>query len=170
MNQYVKKSDFSRVINDQDLNDLLDEASIRVEGKTSNDVLEEAVEMAVSQVEAILSTIYEMDVEFSKRPKAQNVEDTREKNVLRHVLNIAVYWLCMTIEPRDIPELREMNYKSSIMELEKVRDGELIYKLQRIQPDAPTRLTTIGGNSKFISKPYVDPLTLEEKNPLKRGR
>ena len=158
---YVQKQDYSRVISEKDLDDLLNEGAERFQGKSIDQVLAEAGLMAKGQINAVLSDRYDLTVEFAKTPPADDAEDTREQNVLRIYLTIGVYWLHMTIEPRDVPEAKKTAYDDAIKELEKSRAGELSFSLTALATSVQ-RLTVFEGHAKFVSRPFRDPLALNE--------
>jgi hypothetical protein len=158
---YVQKQDYSRVISEKDLDDLLNEGAARFQGKSIDQVLSEAGLMAKGQINAVLSDRYDLSIEFAKEPPVTTVDDSREQNILRIYLTIGVYWLHMTIEPRDIPEAKKTAYDDAIKELEKSRAGELSFSLVALTSSV-RRLTVFEGHAKFVSRPFRDPLAFNE--------
>ncbi len=151
---YVKRSDYSRVISNQDLDDILQDSAEYFANKTSSQVLQEAGDMAEAKIRMVISARYDVEIEFSK--SATDSPDIREKNVLRCYLHMAVYWLHFVINPRDIPELRQNAYDNCVKELELARDDNASLELEGITGTG--RLEQISGAKKFVSKPYADPL------------
>lgn len=159
---YVQRSDYSRVISNDDLRDLLEEANEFFQGKEEGTVLDEAGSMAEAKIKMILGSVYDMAQEFAKN--ATTLPDPREQNVLRCYLHISVYYLHYVINPRDIPELRQLSYENCTSELEKIRDGELVIEVPKFEGSG--RLMQFTGHKKFISKPFTDPLVFDDKQIL----
>jgi len=160
---YVQRSDYSRTISNVDLRDLLEEANEFFQGKDEQTVLDEAGAMAEAKIRMFLSSVYDMDSEFSK--DATTIPDPREQNILHCYLTIAVYHLHFVINPRDIPELRQDAFDSCISTLEKIRDGELVIQVPE-KEDGNSRLGQFSGACKFISKPFRDPLVFRDDQIL----
>ena len=167
---YTIKSDYTRVISPKELDDILEEAVDQVDGgKTADQVREEAEAMAQAKIRSYLASDFNITEEFAK----QNT-DTRNENVLRCLLHIAVYNLHYICNPRDIPEMREKAYQDCIDELKDVRDGKLNFELNFIgqgsgedgsnSDETPTYPQNIQFSRKFVSKPYADPNIIGEDN------
>ena len=164
---YAIKNDYSRVISSDELDQILQESAEYFAGKSSDEVINESGLMAQGKISQILGGRFDLDIEFAKVPPVNAAAvDTRDQNLLRCYLHISTYWLFFVINPRDIPELRQNAYDACVKELEETRDGTLNTTLPELE-DAPQALQ-FAGASKFISKPFSDPLVQddEETNPI----
>lgn len=160
---YVQQEDFSRVIGNEELTELLEEAAALFPGKTNEQVLSESALMAQNKINQFLGERFQMAVEFAK--EATTVPDTRDVNILRCYLHLSVYWLNFAINPRDIPELRQKAFDQCIKELTQIRDGALFLDIPVVADSTPP-IAAWSGHRKFISKPFRDPLVQDEQNPI----
>lgn len=158
---YLVKADYSRLIAVTLLDEILAQAS-ETSGLTADQCLTNAYNMATAEVKAYLNKLFDMPAEFSKDSSAEN----RNENVIRAVIHIVLYNLHFTINPHDIPEMRQKAYEAMTGpkgELAAVRDGVLDWELTARTSDEQTgyRRTEIASSRKFISKPFVDPVVTE---------
>lgn len=150
---YVQRSDYSRVISNIDLRDLLEESHEYFQGKTENDVLNEANAMAEARIKMYLSATHDISTELAK--DGTIIPDVREQNILSCYLHIAVYFLHFVVNPRDIPELRQNQYDHCLEMIAMIRNGELNIEVDKLVDSARIQLT---GHKKFVSKPFTDPI------------
>jgi phage gp36-like protein len=152
---YANQADYSRIISKTDLGDLLLDAAADYAGKTTDQVLEEAEEGAEAEIKKYLGARFDLALEFAKDAGVPGEAISREKTILRCFLTISTYFLHFSINPRDIPELRSLEFNRCISTLEGIRDGEIYTELTE-KAGAEGRLSTWGGGRKFISKPFED--------------
>jgi hypothetical protein len=75
--------------------------------------------------------------------------------VLSIYIDLAICSLHKTINPRDIPELRDIACKQALQTLKDIRDGILSLNVATFASD-PVYVTELGSQTKFISKPFSD--------------
>lgn len=152
---YVIKSDYSRVISRQDLEDLLLEAAEEFQGKSSDQVRLDAEDQAETTIKSYLSIRFDMATEFAKDGSSAAGAASREKTILRCYLSLSVYFMQFVINPRDIPELREKDYDACLKTLQKAQKNELFLELTE-NATGDTARFVMDGNQKFRSKPFSD--------------
>ena len=159
---YFKIDDYTLRISKPYLDQILDQAT-ELSGYTADQVLEDAQDTAIAEISAYLTSRYVIEDEFAKDATAD--PDNRNKMILKCGLDMAIYFIHWTINPRDVPELREKAYLSCREMLAAFRDGELLL-LQppstggveiRTEEDGGDKRTELNSQIKFISKPYSDP-------------
>lgn len=156
---YLIKADFSRLIAVTTLDEILTQAA-ETSGKTADQILTDAINMSQAEVRAYLNKLFDMTTEFAKTSASGN----RNENVMRAIIHITLYNLHFTINPHDIPEMRDKAYKAISGpkgELAAVRDGVLDWELpSRETGEGETtgyNRTELFSARKFISKPFTDP-------------
>lgn len=157
------------------LDEILEQA-VETSGKTEDECLNEATDSAIAEVRGYLnrkSNLYDIAAEFEKESDATD----RNLNVIRAVIHIALYNLHFTINPHDIPEMRQKAYDRLVGkdgELSQVREGVLDWELPDREPEDPDDgddsndpigRTEIGSARKFISKEFTDPAMQYNDNP-----
>jgi len=152
---YLVKSDFSRLIAINLLDEILTQA-VETSGLTADECLSNAIDMAIAEVKGYLSVRFDMSTEFAK------TDNTRNPNVIRVTIHIALYNLHFTLNPHDIPEMRQKIYDhicGKDGELAQVRDGVLIWDLpeKAVEDTAGKNRIEIYSAYKFISKEFTDP-------------
>lgn len=160
---YLEKDDYTVHIALIHLDEILEQAA-EMSGLAPDAVLTNSEEFAKAEVRSYLASTYDMDAEFSKLAPALD----RERLVMLCVIDISIYHIHHTINPRDIPEIREKNYLKCIDDLKAFRDGLLLLspnipRLDESSPDLAPRIT-ICSSRKFISKPFSDPLIFEDED------
>lgn len=151
---YLVKADYSRLIAVTLLDEILAQAS-ESSGLSTTVCLTNSMNMAIAEVKAYLNKLFDMTTEFAKT-SGQN------ENVMRAVIHISLYNLHFTINPHDIPEMRQKAYEAMTGpkgELAAVRDGVLDWDLTPKAEEDTVGMgrTEIYSARKFISKPFNDP-------------
>lgn len=148
---YLKKSDYTLRIAIDHLDEILTQAA-NTSGLTADQVRENAEKLAIAEVRAYLISKYKIAAEFSM----DSANETRNMLVICWALDIALFTLHFTVNPRDIPETREKNYKRTIEELKAARDSNIILEIEQVDPFYTRHL--MGSNiGKFVSNEFTDP-------------
>lgn len=146
---YLAKSDYSLRIAVNHLDQILEQAATS-SGLTADQVLANAEELAKAEIRSYLVSKFKIEDEFGKSGTARNML------VLRYCIDIALYTIHFTVNPRDIPELREKAYKASISDLTAARDANIILGIPQADPFYTRHL--LGSNdNKFVSLEFTDP-------------
>lgn len=148
---YLVKADYSRLIAINLLDDILEQASEN-SGLSTATILDNGLNMAIAEIKAYLNKLFDMTTEFAKTTG-------RNENIMRVTIHITLYNLHFTINPHDIPEMRQKIYNDLKKELEAVRDGVLDWELTPRADDSTAGMhrTELFSARKFISKPFTDP-------------
>ncbi len=153
---YLQKSDYTLRIAVDHLDQILEQAA-NTSGLTEDQVLANAENLARAEVRAYLVSKYKIAEEL-----ALNYDAERNMLIVKYVIDLALYTLHFTVNPRDIPEIREKNYKMDIEELKAARDSNIILEIPQKDPFYTRHL--IGSNQKFVSQEFTDPTLFEECN------
>ena len=150
---YAQKDDYTISISLENLNEVLEQAGDQT--SFSEDTVRSNSELtAQAEITAYLSYRYEIAAEFALTPPVPPAADTRNKLVLRCVINCSIFNLHMTINPRDVPEKVEKAYEHCMEQMDAARRGDIDIGLP-IKDDSKEFLKA-GSNVKFVSKPYLD--------------
>lgn len=164
---YTAKDDFTLRIPLKYLDQILDQA-FELSGFTSDQVLEDAVQTAFAEVGSYLAAGFIIEDEFAKDGSLPT--DIRNKDLLKCILDIALFHVHYTISPRDIPETRQLAYDSCLEKLAAYRDGKLVFYPIfpsdggiEIRPEADGGVLPLElvSHTKFISRPFNDPTGTE---------
>ena len=163
--EYLVKEDYTISISITNLDDIV-EQGIESTGLTEAILLGNSELTAQAEIRSYLSLVYDIDSEFAKN--AVDDPDIREKLTLRCVVNLSLFNLHMTINPRDIPEKIEKAYDNCLEHLDGVRKGQLELDLPPIEnpdgSDGSVPWRTAGSNYKFTSKPFREARIIDEGN------
>jgi len=147
---YLDIDDYTISISVTHLNEILT-AAIAGSGKTAAQVRQDAEDTTEATIRAYTAKIYDMDAEFLLTGSA------RAKMVVKCMVDISLYTLHMTINPRNIPAIREANYERCITFLDEVKEGKMILIGVDELPEATREdYITVTSQRKFISKPFTD--------------
>lgn len=149
---YFDKTDCTRVISVKELDDILEQAASESPTKTASDVFDDLVRMGEAKVRMYLGNVYDVTAEFAK------AGNNRDEAMLTCAIIIGVYFAHFTLDPEDVPVMRENAYKECIKELEAGRDGKLKFSAAKLAAGNANRVRRITGGSheKFISKHFLD--------------
>lgn len=153
---YLIVNDYTRLISVAKLSEILTQAAVSTNPPmTTDQVRANAENMAKAEIRSYLNKLYDISAEFAK----DYTDATRNENIIRAMIVIAVYNLHFTINPNDIPTMRLTAYNNTRSDLAAARDGLLDFELVD-RDDTLTdgmHRTEIGSSAKFISKPFTDP-------------
>jgi len=155
---YIVHDDYSLRIGASNLDEILQQAILGT-GFTVDQVRVNAESWAMATIKGYLVSQYNIVAEFAKN----NTDPTRNPQVVVAIVDIALYTLHKTINPRDVPQHVEDAYKSTLHWLIEARDARIIVDLpppadQSVagSQDMHFPETFLSSQSKFISKPYQD--------------
>lgn len=114
---FLEPSDYKSLIKDPVLNSVI---------QNDNNLLNEAEEVAIKEMESYLGQLYDTDTIFAK------TGTERHPLIKMYMMDIALYHLHARVVPRNIPELRIDRYTQAQMWLFKVSMGELNPKLPKL--------------------------------------
>jgi len=158
---YLVKDDYTISISVDHLDQILTQAANN-SGLTVDQIRQNSEDTAEAEINAYLSKYYDTETEFAIDGSSSPA--TRNKLILRCMVNISLYNIFHTISPRDIPEMRQKLYDDCIEMLKGYRDGMLDFGLDVIDADEDgepdVERTMIDSHKKFISKPFTDPSLL----------
>lgn len=155
---YLVKDDYTLHISIDHLDRILTQAA-NTSGITSDAIREESELTAQAEINAYISEYYQSVNEFLI--DGATSPSTRNKMVKKCVIDISLYHIFHTINPRDIPENREKNYDDCINMLKAYREGNLNFGLPIVEdPENPgepqVSRIMIDSNVRFVSKPFRD--------------
>lgn len=155
---YLSQDDYSLRISVDNLVEILTQAIIGT-SLTTAQARANAEGFAQATVTGYLIQQYDIAHEFG-------LTTGRNFQVMAAVIDIAIYTLHLTINPRDIPEHIDNQYRASLHWLVEARDAKIIVALN---PPADKTLTDpfatkdmhfpstfLDSQMKFVSKPYSD--------------
>ncbi len=151
---YAEKEDYSLSISSTELNEILDEAS------NGYDITSEAVRLkcekkAEDKIINYLGSKYDLATEFAQTGLDRNFE------LLGVYIDLTLCAVFKSVSPDDIPEMRDEACQMAVKNLEMWRDGDKdLDGVDEIE-DPVGRISTIMP-TKFISKPYSDPLLMDD--------
>jgi len=152
---YITKDDYTISISIENLDDIVAQG-IESSGLLEADLLSNSELTAQAEIKAYLASVYDIDTEFAKNN--DDDPDTRDKLTMRCVVNLSLFNLHCTINPRDVPEKVEKAYEHCLEQLDAARRGELVLDLPPLEDedgdDTSTDWRTVGSNYKFTSKPF----------------
>ena len=158
---YIDSVDYTISISVTNLDEIVAQG-IESTSLTATELLNNSELTAQAEIRAYLNSVYQIDVEFAKN--FDDEPDIRNKLTLRCCVNLSLFNLHMTINPRDVPEKVEKAYERCIESLDAARRGELdLGLLPNDDTTDPTLVNwrTLGSNIKFTSKPFADTSNLE---------
>jgi phage gp36-like protein len=145
---YLQKSDYTLRIAIDHLDEILEQAA-STSGLTTAEILANAELLAFAEVRSYLVSKYLIGNELQLSGAARNML------IVRWCIDIALYTLHFTVNPRDIPEIREKAYKSCMDSLAAARDANIVLEIPQVDPFYSRHL--IGSNQKFVSNEFTDP-------------
>ena len=159
---YLAKDDYTLHISVDHLDEILTQAK-QSSGLNEDAIRQEAEETAAAEITAFLKAYYDIEGELNK-----SSSETRNRLIKKCMIDISLYHIFFTINPRDIPESREKLYMNCKEMLQAYRDGVIDMGLPTIDADgdgeADIRKTDLRSKPKFISRPFTDPKLLEEQD------
>lgn len=146
---YLSIDDYTLSISLDNLNEILDQAAA-TSGKTSDQVRQFAESYARAFVTSKLKSKYNIAGEYARDSSDPN----RDMLILNVTIDLALCTLHKTINPRDIPELRQRACEAAVSFLDEVRKGDALINVPLV--DNPEVRSFNGSQVKFISRPYED--------------
>lgn len=151
---YLAKSDYTLSIAVDHLDEILEQAAY-TSGLTADNVRTNAETWAKALIKSYLVSKYNIVSEFSKN----SPDASRDPLIMQVMIDLALCQIHKTVNPRDIPELRQKACDGAMQWLDSARGGTVVVDL----PAAPVtdgqvnyQRTWVSSQPKFISKPYQD--------------
>ena len=158
---YIDSVDYTISISVTNLDEIVAQG-IESTSLTETELLDNSELTAQAEIRAYLNSVYQMDVEFANN--YDDAPEARNKLIVRCCVNMSLFNLHMTINPRDVPEKVEKAYERCLEMLDAARRGELdLGLLPNDDTTDPTLVNwrTVGSNTKFTSKPFADTSNLD---------
>jgi hypothetical protein len=147
---YLSNDDYTLAIGLENLTEILTQAS-ETSGRTPDQVRQFAEAYARAYVSSFLKVKYQIDGEYSK----DSSDTGRDMLIVAVTIDLTLCTLHKTINPRDIPELRQKACEAAILWLKDVMNGDALISVPRLTTGEQVN-TFLGSQQKFISKPYTD--------------
>ena len=147
---YLQKEDYTISASIQYLNDIL-AAAAEASAKSEDVIRLEAELTAEAQIRAFVSSRYDIDPEFVKTAP----DATRARMVIKCNVDMALYHLHFTINPRNVPKFRITAYEDCLEQLKSIQDGDM-QLIGVFELEDPLVSTVITSNRKFISQSFKD--------------
>lgn len=161
MANYLVKDDYTISTSIDHLDQILAQ-TIKNSGLTADQARLNSEQTAQLEIEAYLAANYDTTTEFAIDGSV--APTTRNKLIIRCMINISLYYIYHSVSPRDIPEMRQRLYTECIDMLKAYRDGEIDFGLDPVDDDGDgepdVQRTMIEGRKKFISYGLTDPSIL----------
>ena len=153
---YVKESDYTLRISIDHLTEILTQAAA-TSGLTTTQIRQRAEAVAEAEIRSYLISKYKIAQEFAL--DATTNDTSRNHLILQWYLDISLFNIHFTVNPRDIPETREKQYKMAMQGLAAARDANIVLEIDQVEPFYTRH--KIGSNCKFISHEFTDPSLYE---------
>lgn len=152
---YLIQDDYSLRINVSNLIDILDQGILGT-SFTITQLRQNAESWAMATITGYLTTQYNIQAEFA-------IPNTGARNfqILQATLDIAIFTLHKTINPRDVPDHVQIAFDNTMKWLDDARAGRTVVALSQAQDPTnpngtPFQNSFVSSQVKFISKPYQD--------------
>jgi hypothetical protein len=157
---YLVKDDYTISTSIDHLDQILAQAATN-SGLTVDQIRGNSEDTAEAEINAYLAANYDTATEFAINGAV--APTTRNKLILRCMVNLSLFNVFHTVSPRDIPAMRRTLYDDCIAMLKAYRDGELDFGLGIKDEDgdgvADVQRTMLCSHVKFNSDPFRDPIT-----------
>lgn len=159
---YLTEADYTLFITKEDLDMILTQAA-GASGKTNDQVRQFAESYAMAYVSSMLRSKYNIAGEYAVDASS----GSRDMLIVGCTIDLTLCVLHKTINPRDIPELRQKACDDAKAWLRDVRNGDALISVPVNADPNSQVMTQINSQVKFISKPYQDgALAQAERNFL----
>lgn len=160
---YIVHDDYAFRIGITNLDEILTQAAAGTSGPLSaTQVRQTAEQWAQATIKGYLVSQYDIVTEFAK----VNTDSTRNLQVVIAIIDIVLYTIHKTVNPRDVPQHIEDSYKATLHWLVEARDKHIVVDLlppadeTLTDPNATKDMhfpeTFLNSQVKFVSKPYSD--------------
>lgn len=147
---YLEKADYTISVSHTHLDEILS-AAVSGSGKAEDVVRQEAEDTAEAQIRSYTQAKYDVATEFAKTAP----DATRARMIIKCMVDISLYHLHFTINPRNIPKLRADAYDNCIEHLKAIQKGTMVL-VGVDEVESPLNHTFINSQIKFVSKPHQD--------------
>jgi hypothetical protein len=149
---YLTEDDYTLAIGLENLREILAQAA-DLSGKSEDQIRAFAESYARSYVTSKLKSKYQIGNEYAKDGSSST---SRDMLIVAVTIDLTLCTLHKTINPRDIPELRQKACDAAVIWLNEVRDGITLIDVPVISDGTAEKRTFLGSQIKFISKPFSD--------------
>ena len=133
MSTFITKADYSSVIRDNLLDDITE---------LDDSILDSCEAEAIGLASDYLRQRYDLAASFS----AEGTE--RDNQLVRVILDIALFYAHHRVNPRRIPEMREKAFERAEKWLKMANKGEIVLALPKLEEGSKTQFVLYGGNRK----------------------
>ena len=148
---YLSDDDYTLAIGLVNLNEILTQAA-DTSGKTPAQVRAFAESYAQAYISSFLKAKYLIAQEYAR----DSADTQRDMLIVAVTIDLTLCTLHKTINPRDIPELRQKACEAAVLWLKDVQNGDALIEVPRLPADQEQVSTFLNSQQKFISKPYTD--------------
>jgi hypothetical protein len=147
---YLEKEDYTISASILHVDEIMT-AAAESSGKSQDVIRGESEDTAEAQIRAYAASRYDMAAEFAKdAPDA-----TRARMIIKFMVDISLFHLHFTINPRNIPTLRIKAYESSLETLQAMQEGSMTL-IGVPEVTEPLVSTFLNSQRKFISRSFQD--------------
>lgn len=157
---YLSKSDYTITTAITHLDEILTQA-VESSGLTEDQCRQNAEATAQALIVGKLTALFNINAEMAKASS----DTTRDRLIILIMVNIALFFIYKTANPRDIPELREKAYDEAISLLKDIWQQTMTTTLTLNAPTLGAERITLYSAKKFISKPFEDAIITTPENP-----
>ena len=151
---YLSLDDYSRSITVSNLTEILTQA-LTGSGLTITQIRNNAEAWAQSEISGFLSMQYNVAAEFT----LDSSNSGRNAFIIQAMVDMALYRIFFTVNPRDIPEHRKGAFDEAVAKMKAAMNGEFHIGVAKLPTTATggRRRIEYYSNRKFTSKQYDDP-------------
>lgn len=170
---YLAKEDYTLRIPLTHLDEILNNASDDGTAINNDLIREDAEQTAQATIQSYLAARFLILDEFAK--DSTDNPDIRNKIILKCMIDISIYNIYYSLNPRDMPTSRQNAYDECMEMLQAYKDGDLVFIAPpedpngiapRPEEDGGTQRLILNSHYKFVSKPFTDPTSRDNRNDI----
>lgn len=155
---YLQESDYTLRISVDHLEEILTQAA-NTSGLSNAQVRTNAETWGIAIITQYCAPKWQIVAEFTKAAP----DPSRNYVILGYLIDLAVYTIHRTVNPRDIPENVEKLYQDVMIALPKIRSGELpLYGVAAVSTSVSQAF--ISSGAKFVSQEFKEARGYDDQN------
>lgn len=155
---YLQESDYTLRISIDHLEEILTQAA-NTSGLTNNQVRANAENWGIAMITQYLAPKWQIGVEFTKTAP----DASRNFIIIGYLIDLAVYTIHRSVNPRDIPENVDKLYQDAMSAMPKIRSGELpLYGVSPVSNSVSQSFVSSGA--KFVSQEFKEARGYDDVN------